>query len=146
MARTILRTLCEMDPDASDRYQANLDGLLEELDRLHDEVREILSPFAGRRLYLYHPAWGYFCDAFGLEQVAIEVEGKEPSDEELTRIQEQMRADETKAIFVQPQIEGRSAEPVARAVGASLKILDPLRRDVITNLRDAAQAIAESYQ
>lgn len=146
MARTMTRTLSEIDPERSGQYQANLEALVSELDILYDELREILSPFAGRRLYLYHPAWGYFCDAFGLEQVAIELEGKEPSDEELTRLQERMRADRARVVFVQPQIAGRSVRPVARAVGAEVRTLDPLARNVVQNLRSAAKAIAESYR
>ncbi|MBU0754553.1 MAG: zinc ABC transporter substrate-binding protein, partial [Planctomycetes bacterium] len=93
-----------------------------------------------------HPAWGYFCDAYGLKQVAIEFEGKEPSDEELTRIQEKMRADKANTIFIQPQIAGKVVEPVAHAVGAKVKRLDPLAKEVLDNLRNAALTIADSYQ
>jgi zinc transport system substrate-binding protein len=146
MARTITRTLCELLPLQAERFQTNLKGLVTEIDQVHAEVKTILAPFGGRRFYIYHPAWGYFCEDYGLEQAAIELEGKEPSDEELTRIQERMRADGTKVIFVQPQIAGRSVDPVARAIGAEVRILDPLARDVLANLRHAAQAIADSYQ
>lgn len=146
MARTINRTLGELLPDRAGRFRSNLDVLETEIDEAHEEVKTILIPFAGRRFYIYHPAWGYFCDDYGLEQAAIELEGKEPSDEELTRIQERMRADDVKVIFVQPQIAGRSVDPVAKAAGAEVRILDPLARDVLANLRRAAQAIADSYR
>jgi zinc transport system substrate-binding protein len=146
LAGTVARTLGELYPDLSARFQNNLQALIRDIDQVHEEVREVLSSHAGSRIYIYHPAWGYFCDTYGLEQVAIEFEGKEPAEEELTRIQEQMRSDRAKVIFVQPQIEGKSVMPVARAVGAEVKILDPLARDVVENLRLAAKAVADSYQ
>jgi zinc transport system substrate-binding protein len=146
MARTMVNTLGEMMPARADLYRERLAALTNELGLLHEEIEERLAPFAGRCIFLYHPAWGYFCDAYGLRQMAIEVEGKEPSDEELTRIQEQMRAESAGTLFVQPQISGRSVDAVARAVGAEVKTLDPLARDVIQNLRDAARIVAESFE
>lgn len=145
MSLTITDAFCELNPEGAAQYRANQKKLQADLDSLHDDLSKIMRPHAGKRFYIYHPAWGYFCDKYGIEQKAIELEGKEPSDEELTRIQEQMRADKAKVIFIQPQIEGKSVAAVANAVGVRVEMLDPLAKDVIQNLRRAARVIAESF-
>jgi zinc transport system substrate-binding protein len=106
----------------------------------------MLRPFAGRPLYVYHPAWGWFCDEFGLRQVSVEFEGKEPSDAELTGLLARARADAVRVVFVQPQIAGRSARAIADAVGARLEPLDPLRPDVLANLLEVAGRVAEALR
>ena len=144
-ARTMAENLIKADPDHAAAYRTNLEALLSDLDRLHGQLQKRLSPYRGRSLFLYHPAWGYFCDAYGLEQVAIESEGKEPSDEELTRLQERIRASGTRVIFVQPQIAGTSAKAVAEALGVELRTIDPLARDILTNLQSVGEIIASHY-
>lgn len=144
-AQTVAEVLSKIDPEHSDTYQANLNAFLIDMDALEIEIQTILEPYRGKRVYIYHPAWGYFCDAYGLEQRAIEFAGKEPSDAELTELQSLIRADGARVIFVQPQIAGRSVEAVAQAVGAEVRVLDPLARDIPANLIEAAKAMAGSF-
>jgi zinc transport system substrate-binding protein len=141
-AATIARALAEADPDHAAEYRANLEVVLGELDELDARLTELLAPARGRTFLVFHPAWGYFADAYGLVQEAIEIEGKEPSDSELTAIQRLARARGIGVVFVQPQIAGLSAQAVARAIGARLETLDPMDRDLPGNLLRAATAIA----
>ncbi len=145
-ARTIARSLVELDPAHQADYQANLASLEEKLDKLDLEIRRVLEPWKGRMFLVFHPAWGYFADDYGLKQVAIEIEGKEPSDEEATALQKLARREGIKVVFVQPQIASRGAEAIARAIGAKVQTLDPLARDPLDNLLRVAQAIAASCQ
>lgn len=140
-ARTITETLAELDPDSAETYRMRLTELDDKLDALDREIRETLTNSA-KRFYVFHPAWGYFADAYGLTQIAIEIEGKEPSDAELTQLQQQAREEGVKVIFVQPQITGKSATILADQIGARVERLDPLGEDVIANLRAVANAMA----
>ncbi len=141
-ARNVGRALAEADPDHAADYRTNLAELEAELDRLDGELAGILRPVRGRAFIVFHPAWGYFADTYGLHQVAIEVEGKEPADRELTELKEQAERIGARVVFVQLQISGRSADAVARAIGGRTERLDPLAEDVPANLRSAARAIA----
>lgn len=145
-ARTIAKTLAELDPAHQADYEANLASLEEKLDTADQEIRRTLEPCKGRLFFVFHPAWGYFADDYGLKQVAIEIEGKEPSDEEATALQKLARREGVKVVFVQPQIASRGAEAIARAIGARLETLDPLAPDAPANLLRVARAIAASYQ
>jgi len=141
-AETVEYALSGADPDYADAYRANLvttRALLVKLDR---EIATILADAKGKRVYVFHPSWGYFLDAYGLTQVPIEIEGKEPSEAEITALVAAAKKDAIRVIFVQPQIAGQSAEAVARAVGAKVRRIDPLARDVPGNLREVAGRIA----
>lgn len=145
-AHTIAATLADVDPAHRDAYMANLKAVEQELDEADKQIREQLAPLKGKAFFVFHPAWGYFADAYGLRQLAIEVEGKEPSDQELTEVQQAARKEGAKVIFVQPQIPGRAAQAVAQAIGARTENLDPMAEDVLENLKRVAAAIAKSYQ
>ncbi len=143
-ARTVAEALVESDPDPAHQadYRTNLTAVLAELDTLDARIRTLLDPLRGQTFLVFHPAWGYFAEAYGLVQAAIEVDGSEPSDAELTAVQRLAREEGIGTIFVQPQITGRAAAAVARVAGARVEILDPLARDVPENLLRAARAIA----
>ena len=145
-ARTVAKTLGELDPAHREAYDRNLAALGAKLDAADGEIHRLLDPLRGKTFFVFHPAWGYFADEYGLKQVAIEQEGKEPSDEEATALQRSAREQGAKVVFVQPQIASRGAEAVAHAIGARVEPLDPLAPDVLDNLVRAARAIAASFQ
>jgi len=93
---------------------------------------------------VFHPAWGYLADAYELRQISIEIEGKSPSDSELTTLIEEL--DGMQCLFVQPQISSTNAAAIARVIGADIVELDPLAVPVPANLMRVAQAIRDSIQ
>jgi zinc transport system substrate-binding protein len=137
--------LIEVDPQHAAEYTENcrrLDSDLEELDR---EISRVLAPYRGRKIFVFHPAYGYFADAYGLVQVAIEEGGRAPGPRHLAEVIERAKGDGARVIFVQPQVSTTQAKTVAGAVGAEVIELDPLARDYIENLRRMAREIAESF-
>jgi len=146
MARTITEALAAAAPEHAGEFQENLETLLIELDELHGEIETILAPHRGKSFFIYHPAWGYFCETYGLHQIPIELEGKEPSEAEISTLVARARRDGSRVVFVQQQIAGRSARAIADAIGAEIQVLDPLAADVLANLRHAAHIIADSYR
>ncbi|HHY32163.1 MAG TPA: zinc ABC transporter solute-binding protein [Firmicutes bacterium] len=143
-AEHIYEGLAKIDPDGRKVYERNEEAFLRELDALDEEISTILAPVRGGRFMVLHPAWGYFARDYGLEEVPIEVEGKEPSARELAALVEAAKADRVRVIFVQPQMNPRTAEVLAQQIGARVVTLDPLARDWPANLRAAARAIAEA--
>jgi len=144
-ARLITETLQQIDPNHTADYATSLTELISELDELDAFIETTLAPYRGRTFVVFHPSWGYFADDYGLRQIAIEAEGNEPSDAELTRIQEQTRLLDLSVIFVQPQIAGKSARAIADVLGARLETIDPLAPDVIANLRQVTDSIVDGF-
>lgn len=145
LARTVAQTLQGLDPQRAPEYQDNLGDLEARLDAADREIRQTLSPIRGNPFFVVHPAWGYFAEEYGLRQVAIQAEGKDPTDQELTQLQQLARAQRAKVIFVQPQFASRAAEALARAIGARTETLDDLAPDVIEGLRETAAKLARAY-
>jgi zinc transport system substrate-binding protein len=145
-AATIAAALTELDPAGKDAYAANLAAYQAELAALHTELQGVLAPLKGRKVYVFHPAYGYFTDAYGLVQVPVEIAGKEPTARQLAKLVDQAKADGVKVIFVQPQFSQRSAQTVAAALGGVVAPLDPLAADMPANLRAMARQIRQALQ
>jgi zinc transport system substrate-binding protein len=142
IAQRIRDALAEIDPANAGAYGANYEGFAAELDRLDRDIRAELGSTGVRRFMVHHPAWGYFADSYGLEQVPIEKAGKEPGARSLAALIDQARREGVKVIFVQPQVGTKSAEQVAAAIGGRVVVIDPLAADYVGSLRRAAREIA----
>ena len=137
-ARTVCDALIQGDPAHKQEYKANLKGFLDDLIRVDAKIAQMLAPIRGTKFYVFHPAFGYFGDSYGLTQVAVEIEGKEPSAKQLTDIINRAKKDKVKVIFVQQQFAKKVARTLAEAIGGTLVPLDPLARDYLKNLEDIA--------
>ena len=139
-ARNILRALVSVDPAHRSVYDENYKNFIIELVDLDEEFRSV---FAGRgvdiEFMVFHPAWGYFAHAYGLEQFPIEIEGKEPKPAELARLIEHARERGIQVIFVQPQFSSQTAETIARSIGGQIAFVDPLAPNWANNLREVAR-------
>ena len=140
-AQTICRALSKLDPARAGEFQRNLQAFQAELDEVHARLTTVLAPLKGRELFVFHPAYGYFADAYGLKQVAVESGGKEPGQRSLVALIEEARRKGVRLIFVQPQFAVTAAEMIAEAIGGAVVPLDPLARDYLENLGEMASKI-----
>jgi zinc transport system substrate-binding protein len=146
VAENTARALQEILPDEASSIESRLAPLLDAIDAADREVARVLAPYSGRRMVVFHPAFGYFARRYGLVQTAIEVEGKAPSPRRLATVIEELRHQRVRSLFVQPQFARSTAERVANALGCELVELDPLARDYLGNLETMAVRIAEALQ
>jgi zinc transport system substrate-binding protein len=144
-AETIRAELSRIDPHHVEVFQRNCEVFHEDLDRIDSKIAHVLKPLQGSRIYVFHPAFGYFAQSYGLEQVAVEVEGKEPSARQLSNLINQARAENVKIIFVQPQYSKRNAQAIAQAIGGAVVPIDPLPRDYLRELEAMASVIRNSF-
>lgn len=142
MSVAIRDALTELDPAGRETYVANQAAFAAELDALDAELRALLKDLPSRRFMVHHPAWGYFAHTYDLTQVAIEREGKEPGARALTALIEQAKREGVRLILVQPQMNPKSAEQVARAIGGEVAVVDPLAPDYAETLRRLARLIS----
>lgn len=145
-ARTVCRTLVELDPEGRALYERNLAAFIADLERVDAAIAGTLAPFRGRELFVLHPAYGYFAAAYGLEQVPIEVEGKEPGTRQLRQLVQAARRRGVRALFIQPEFAGPTAKAIAGEIGAAVIPLDPLARSYLTNLEMIAAEIRRGLE
>ena len=124
---------------------ANLKKFKEELTAVHEEIGAVLKPYSGEKFFVYHSAFAYFAQDYGLEEIAIEIGNRSPTPKQLAKIAEQAKSDKVKTIFVQPQFDQTSAAALAESIDGNVAKLDPLEKDIIANLRKFATAIKSSY-
>lgn len=144
MAGAIADVLAGLDPASHDLFKENAAVLREELQSLDREIAGLLAKSGVDAFLVYHPAWGHFARAYGLTQISIEAEGKEPGPRGLVEVVRAAEAHGIRTLFVDPMHSDRLARTVADAVGARLEVLDPLAYDYFDNMRRAARAIAAS--
>ena len=137
-ARTILNALVENDPAHRSVYEANTRVFVAKLAALDTDLRTSFADRQGRKFMVFHPAWGYFAHSYGLQQVPVEIEGKDPKPAQLKALIEHASENHIKAIFVQPQFSSKSAKLVAKEIGGQLVVADPLASDWSENLREVA--------
>ena len=120
-------------PD-SVKYTENHARLQEQLAALDARTAGKIAASGVRYFIIYHPALTYYARDYGLQQMAIEDDGKEPSARALARLIEQARRDSVRTIFYQSQFPASAVEVIARDIEAQSVVIDPLKEDVIANI------------
>lgn len=145
-AQNIAAGLSELDPENAETYQTNLNSFLADIDQLDQEIQAELAPIQNRNFMIFHPAMGYFAHDYELEQISIEVEGTEPSAQEMAALIDEAQAEGIKVIFVQKEFSTRSAETIAKEIDGSVVPIDILSADWLNNMREMAKNLAETMQ
>jgi zinc transport system substrate-binding protein len=144
-ARNVAAALEGMDPTHGAGYRKNLARFLEDAGRLDREVRARLSaPGASRVFLVYHPSWGYFARRYGLEQIAIEAEGKEPGAAQLIQLIDRARREHATVVLVPEGFPRNSARVIADAIGGRVVSADPLAPDWEATLLRVAEVLSHA--
>jgi zinc transport system substrate-binding protein len=145
VAENIFNELNRIDPEHKDIYTENLTAFLKELDSLDKKIEVTLEPYKGRSFIVFHPILGYFADRYGLNQIAVEIDGKEPGARQLVTLIDIAKKENVKTIFVQPQFSTKSARRIAESINGTVKTLDALAYDYINNMETIARKLAEGF-
>lgn len=135
MAQNMLNTLVQLDADKHNQqlYQAGYERLMKRIDTTDSLIKAKLQGEQAQRAFvIYHPALTYFAQEYGLQQICIEQDGKEPTPAQLGQILKQCAEQGVKTIFIQPEFDVRNAEIIARQNGkGSMKVvqINPLDYD-----------------
>lgn len=131
IANNILRALCTLDGDNEAYYSARYDSLIRRIEETDSIVFNLLknNDKADHAFMIYHPALSYFARDYGLHQICIEEDGKEPSPAHLEELIEISRFEDVRVIFVQPEFDRRNAQIVAGETGARIVPIHPLSYD-----------------
>lgn len=140
MAANAYEAIHALWPD-SVKYTENHARLQEQLAALDARTAGKIAASGVRYFIIYHPALTYYARDYGLQQVAIEDDGKEPSARALARLIEQARRDSVRTIFYQSQFPASAVEVIARDIEAQSVAIDPLKEDVIANINSLTDLI-----
>lgn len=140
-ADAVARELCAADPEGAGGVrgrQAALSGALGEewLAARHAATRSGVRAFAA-----WHPAYGAWAEAVGLEQIALEADGRAPGPRTLAAARERIAATGARTMLVQNGAEEARAAAFARDAGLRLAVVPPLGEDPLATLRALREAV-----
>lgn len=132
IVRHAARVLARIDPDAANRYAANARDVVTRIDRLDSEIVGILAPVRQIPFVVFHDAYGYLENRYGLNRIAaIAIAAdRAPGARHLSRIRDTIRASRARCVFAEPQFRPALIEALTRGTTARTGILDPLGADL----------------
>ena len=132
----------QSDPENSSTYDANFTRYAAELDSLDAEFKDTLSPLPNKNVIVAHEAFGYLCEAYGLNQVGIEglSPDSEPDPARMAEIIDFAKGNDINTIFFEELVSPKVAQTIADAIGAKTAVLNP-----IEGLSDEQLAANDDY-
>ena len=141
-ARAIAADLSVADPAEAGSVEARLSAWLDALAAETARTRAAVSNAGVRAFAAWHPAYGAWAEEFGLEQIALEVDGRAPGPRTLAEARARIAETGAKVLLVQNGAEAARAEAFARDAGLRVAIVQPLADDPLATLRALREAIA----
>jgi len=132
MVRVIAGELMHADAANAQRYQRNADAMLKLLDHLTHEVATRLAPFKDRPFIVFHDAYQYFENRFGVKAAGSITVSPEvlPGAERIREIRERIGKLDATCVFSEPQFQPKLVRVVTEGTAAKTGVLDPLGSDI----------------
>ncbi len=144
MASSIKDFLCGLNPVHKQQYEVNYQIFITKIQKLNKKAQELFSGLKNKTFMIYHPNLGYLARDYGLKEISVEYEGKEPPPSRMKELIDLARKDGLKTIFVQREYDTRNAEVIASQIGAQIKIIDPLSEDWLPTMSDIVTELYDS--
>ncbi len=141
LASNICNALCEADSANAEIYKDNLKRFDARVDSIDAAIRTELKDVSHRSFLIYHPALGYFARDYGLRQLAVEQDGKEPSAARMQQLIRTCKNENVRVVFIEKEYSGKSARRIAEHLGAKVSIINPLGYDWPTELSIISKAL-----
>lgn len=146
IAEAIRDFLIELDPQSSKQYEENYEVLSGKIRVVDQKAMELTSTGSKKVFMIYHPNLAYFARDYGLEEICVEYEGKEPSPSRLMELTDRARTDDLKVILVQKEYDSKNARVIAAETSSVIKIIDPLSEDWLKSTSDIIDILGKSFK
>lgn len=129
--------LGEVAPAQAEEFAARYAEYRNQLEAKSADFATRLADLKSRSFCVYHPVFGYFARDYGLTQAVVEVDGKEPSPQQLRTLLDEAKEESFTVVFVQPQFNDRAAKTIADMIGGRVVRVNPLAEDTVALLETA---------
>jgi zinc transport system substrate-binding protein len=144
IASSVKGFLCELNPSQKQKYEENYRILNTKIGELDTLARNLFTGSPVKSFMIYHPNLAYIARDYGLQEIPVEFEGKEPSPSRMKALIDMARQEKLKIIFVQVEFDKKNAKAIAGETGARIVTIDPLSADWYTSTKYIINAIKES--
>ncbi|MBS3808212.1 MAG: zinc ABC transporter substrate-binding protein [Bacteroidales bacterium] len=138
--------LIRLDSAHHKTYRENARVFLTRIDSLDARITRRLSDLEQADFLIFHPALSYFARDYGLNQISLEHQGKEPTPARIKEVIDRSDASHIKAVFIQKQFSTDEARTIARELDAEVVRIDPLAYDWLENMQSMSRAIADALK
>lgn len=146
MASNIADALKKIDPENARQFEKNFQSFAEDVRELQEKMHSMLKPHREKSFLIYHPALAYYCREFGLKQIPIETEGKEPSASHMQQIIQTANNKNIKAVLIQEQFDQSSAKTIAREIDAEVVTINPLAESWPETMLNITQKLVKTFK
>lgn len=140
-SRFIYETLCKKFPEKEAIFTQNFGELEKKLTQLDHHLEQQLKPLQGSLLLVSHPAFGYFCHDYQMEQLSVEQEGKDPRPRYLEKILDKTCSTHTSSAISIPQYNNKGVELIAHKLKISLHSIDPYQENCLETMKNLADLL-----
>lgn len=141
IVRNVCRALCSLDPVNRAYYEQNLKTAEQKIEETDWEIRLLLAGKHDQAFLIYHPALSYYARDYGLRQLSIEENGKEPSAAHLKALTDLCKQENIRVVFVQKEFDTRNASGIAAETGAQIVSVNPLSYEWKKELIEITQTL-----
>jgi zinc transport system substrate-binding protein len=144
IASSVNELLSELNPLQKQKYETNYHNLISKIQEVDNNARELFSDVPKKCFMIYHPNLAYVARDYGLEEIPVEFEGKEPTPSRMRELIDRARKDNLKTIFVQIEYDTKNAKAIAGEIGAHIVLIDPLSENWQKSTMDIIEALHKS--
>ena len=143
-SKNILDALCKVYSDKCDKFSENFAKFSKEVDEMDTYAKDKFKDIKNNKFVIYHPALGYFAKRYGLEQLSVEIDGKEPKPAQLAKLTKTIKDENIKVVFVAKNFPLNSAEVLAKSTGANIVMVNFLDENWQEQVQKIIDEIAKS--
>lgn len=141
MVQVIFSGLADLDPGNASFYEENQERYIGELQSLDELFVKRIHSDSITTLMVTHPSFGYFCRDYGIRQIAIEQDGKEPTPSVLKDLIQTARIRNISYIIAEPQYSVAGAGAIAEETGVTIVFVDPLPKEYLLTMKRFADVL-----
>ncbi len=146
ISNNIFNNLKKIIPEEEKFLEDRYKNFLDSLNRVDNEIYTALDAIELKKLLVFHGSWTYFSHDYNWQQIVIEHGNREPSPQELSSILSYTRENNIPVVFTDPQHGVSSAKIIASELNIPVDIIDPLQKNILTNLIDVKTKIEKHYK
>jgi zinc transport system substrate-binding protein len=146
IALSVRDFVCGLNPSGKERYMAGYDSLIAKIDSVDAMAGRLLKRYSGKSFMIYHPNLAYIARDYGLKEVSVEFEGKEPPPSRLKDLIDMAKRENIRTIFVQREYDSKNAREIAREIGGHITIIDPLSDNWLEAEKNIFEELNKNFQ
>jgi zinc transport system substrate-binding protein len=146
MALSVKEFLCGLDQNNRKFYEDNFEILSGKIRRVDSLAKELGSKGERRIFMIYHPDLAYLARDYGLEEISVENEGKEPTPASLKKLIDTAKDDNLKVILVQKEFDTKNARVISEETSLKIEVIDPLSENWLVAVTDIINILKKSFQ